>query len=126
MIKPVEDRVQIKPAGFRFPRTRYEWGSLLLGVSAILHGLGRLAMGETEVSVWVEISAGLGTFGFPSLVGRRAHIEVVADRPMDMTQLNNAAAEIAEGMRVGGPDDDTDDLPRRVKPVAEVRRADEI
>lgn len=81
-----------------------------MGLAALIHGLGRLLMGESDTGVWLEISAGLGTFGLPSLVGEHAHLEVVSDKPLDMGALHNAADQVARDMRIAGPDDDTSDL----------------
>lgn len=103
-------RVVVKPRGWRIPRTRHEWASLVLGVAAILHGLGRMILGDSDLSVLVEISAGLGVFGLPSLLKEHSHIEIVSDRPLDMTALNDAAEQVARDMRIGGSGDDTESL----------------
>ena len=65
---------------------------------------------------------GLGTLGLPAILGKGYHLEIKQDVPVDTSPPKGF-----EGVgRIGGPDDDTDDLPKRVKPVAEVRRSDEV
>jgi len=51
----------------RWPKTAAEWGSIVLGLSAIGHGLGMILTGHGDLSALMEIAGGLGTIGLPDI-----------------------------------------------------------
>ena len=123
----------------KLPDSKGGWASLILGIGLTFVGVADWMMGNYE-QAWTDWAGALGTLGLPALFGKGYHLEIKQDVPVDTSPPKGF-----EGMRIGGPDDDTDDLvPKRVrvldgatgkmvdvdtrtgKPVAEVRRADEI
>ena len=50
-----------------WPKSAAEWGSILVGLSAVIHGVGMILTGHGDTSAYMEIAAGLGTMGLPDL-----------------------------------------------------------